>query len=213
MKRVKRVRAGTISRILGVLSSRDLLHSSGFFTGLNLGIGALVGGVIVSFIVLTEWLAGVVVDGEVLGAVRFAAPVLGALAAGFLLHRWFDEARGSGIPQTKAALVAKDGRIPFRVPFGKYLCGILTLGSGIPLGREGPSAQIGAGIASSVGEALKLDAEQRRQLVPVGTAAAIAAAFNTPIAAILFSLEEIVGDLHARVLGSVVLSAVASWLV
>ena len=213
MKPMKRIRAGSITRALGVFSSRDFLHSSGFFTGLNLGIGALVGGVIVSFIVLTEWLAGVVVDGEVLGAVRFAAPVLGALAAGFLLHRWFDEARGSGIPQTKAALVAKDGRIPFRVPFGKYLCGILTLGSGIPLGREGPSAQIGAGIASSVGEALKLDAEQRRQLVPVGTAAAIAAAFNTPIAAILFSLEEIVGDLHARVLGSVVLSAVASWLV
>ena len=99
------------------------------------------------------------------------------------------------------------------MPFGKYLCGVLTLGSGIPLGREGPSAQIGAGIASSVGEALHLDTEQRRQLIPVGTAAAIAAAFNTPIAAILFSLEEIVGNLHARVLGSVVLSAVASWLV
>ena len=208
-----RILTRTASRVLETLSSRAFLRSSGFFTGLNLGIGALVGGAIVSFIVVTEWLAGVVVEGEVLGVVRFAAPVLGALAAGFLLHRWFDEARGSGIPQTKAALVAKDGRIPFRVPFGKYLCGVLTLGSGIPLGREGPSAQIGAGIASSVGEALHLDAEQRRQLVPVGTAAAIAAAFNTPIAAILFSLEEIVGNLHARVLGSVVLSAVASWLV
>ena len=202
-----------LSRVVEVLSTRDVFHRPGFFTGLNLGIGALVGGVIVSFIVVTEWLADIVVHGPALGAARFAAPVLGALAAGFLMVRWFEGARGSGIPQTKAALVAKDGRIPFRVPFGKYLCGVLTLGSGIPLGREGPSAQIGAGIASSVGEALKLDIEQRRQLVPVGTAAAIAAAFNTPIAAILFSLEEIVGDLHARVLGSVVLSAVASWLV
>ena len=210
---MNRIRTGAISRVLGALSSREFLRSSGFFTGLNLGIGALVGGVIVSFIVVTEWLADIVVHGPALGAVRFAAPVLGALAAGFLMHRWFEGARGSGIPQTKAALVAKDGRIPFRVPFGKYLCGVLTLGSGIPLGREGPSAQIGAGIASSVGEALHLDTEQRRQLVPVGTAAAIAAAFNTPIAAILFSLEEIVGNLHARVLGSVVLSAVASWLV
>ncbi len=202
-----------LSRVVEILSTRDVFHRPGFFTGLNLGIGALVGGVIVSFIVVTEWLADIVVHGPALGAARFAAPVLGALAAGFLMVRWFEGARGSGIPQTKAALVAKDGRIPFRVPFGKYLCGVLTLGSGIPLGREGPSAQIGAGIASSVGEALKLDTEQRRQLVPVGTAAAIAAAFNTPIAAILFSLEEIVGDLHARVLGSVVLSAVASWLV
>jgi len=210
---MSRFRTRTLSRILEALSSREILRRSGFFTGLNLGIGALVGGVIVSFIVVTEWLADIVVHGPALGAFRFAAPVLGALAAGFLMHRWFEGARGSGIPQTKAALVAKDGRIPFRVPFGKYLCGVLTLGSGIPLGREGPSAQIGAGIASSVGEALHLDTEQRRQLVPVGTAAAIAAAFNTPIAAILFSLEEIVGNLHARVLGSVVLSAVASWLV
>ena len=159
------------------------------------------GAVIVSFIVVTEWLTEVMIHGQALGAVRFAAPVLGALAAGFLMHRWFGEARGSGIPQTKAALVANDGRIPFRTAFGKYVCGVLTLGAGIPLGREGPSAQIGAGIASSVGEALGLDTEQRRQLIPVGTAAAIAAAFNTPIAAILFSLEEIVGNLHARVLG------------
>lgn len=210
---MSRIGTALRSRFREVRSSRDFLLRPGFFTGLNLGIGALVGGVIVSFIVVTEWLADIVVHGPALGAFRFAAPVLGALAAGFLMHRWFEGARGSGIPQTRAALVAKDGRIPFRVPFGKYLCGVLTLGSGIPLGREGPSAQIGAGIASSVGEALKLDTEQRRQLVPVGTAAAIAAAFNTPIAAILFSLEEIVGNLHARVLGSVVLSAVASWLV
>ena len=201
------------ARTFGFLSSRDLRRRPGFFTGLTLGIGALVGGTIVAFIVLTERLADVVIHGPDLGGLRFAAPVLGALAAGFLMHRFFGEARGSGIPQTKAALVARDGRIPFRVPFGKFLCGVLTLGSGIPLGREGPSAQIGAGMASSVGEALGLDAEQRRQLVPVGAAAAIAAAFNTPIAAILFSLEEIVGNLHARVLGSVVLSAVASWLV
>ena len=210
---MSRVRARMVSRIAEALSSREFLRSSGFFTGLNLGIGALVGAVIVSFIVVTEWLTEVMIHGQALGAVRFAAPVLGALAAGFLMHRWFGEARGSGIPQTKAALVANDGRIPFRTAFGKYVCGVLTLGAGIPLGREGPSAQIGAGIASSVGEALGLDTEQRRQLIPVGTAAAIAAAFNTPIAAILFSLEEIVGNLHARVLGSVVLSAVASWLV
>ncbi len=201
------------ARVRERLSAGALASRPGFFTGLTLGIGALVGAVIVAFIVLTEQLAELVLHDPTLGAARYAAPVLGALAAGFLMHRWFGEARGSGIPQTKAALVARDGRIPFRVPFGKFLCGVLTLGAGIPLGREGPSAQIGAGVASSVGETLGLDQEQRRQLVPVGAAAAIAAAFNTPIAAILFSLEEIVGNLHARVLGSVVLSAVASWLV
>ena len=127
MSRV-RVRVHMVSRIAEALSSREFLRSSGFFTGLNLGIGALVGAVIVSFIVVTEWLTEVMIHGQALGAIRFAAPVLGALAAGFLMHRWFGEARGSGIPQTKAALVANDGRIPFRTAFGKYVCGVLTLG-------------------------------------------------------------------------------------
>ena len=129
---MSRVRTRMVSRIVEALSSRDLLRRSGFFTGLNLGIGALVGAVIVSFIAVTEWLTDVMIHGQALGAIRFAGPVLGALAAGFLMHRWFGEARGSGIPQTKAALVANDGRIPFRVPVGKYLCGVLTLGAGIP---------------------------------------------------------------------------------
>ncbi len=195
------------------IASGDLLERPGFFTALHLAVGAVVGGAIVCFIVVTEALADFVVHGEGLGNLRYAAPVLAALVSGFLLARWFGDARGSGIPQTKAALLAGGGRIPFSVVVGKFLCGGLTIGSGIPLGREGPSAQIGAGIASTFGSLLKLDGERRRQLVPVGTAAAIAAAFNTPIAAILFSLEEIVGNLHARVLGSVVLSAVASWLV
>ena len=201
------------ARLFLSLKRKDLFDRPGFFTGLTIGIGALVGGVIVLFMTVTEVLAETVLHGTALGAARYAAPMAGALVAGLLLHRWFGEARGSGIPYTRAALVAQDGRIPFRVPFGKFLCGALTLGTGIPLGREGPSAQIGAGVASSVGEALHLDNDKRRQLIPVGTAAAIAAAFNTPIAAILFSLEEIVGNLHARVLGSVVLSAVAGWLV
>ncbi len=192
---------------------QEFFDRPGVFTGLTIGIGALVGGVIVLFMTVTEVLAEAVLHAPSLGALRYAAPAVGALIAGLLMYRWFEDARGSGIPYTRAALVAQDGRIPFKVPFGKFLCGALTLGSGIPLGREGPSAQIGAGIASSVGTALKITGAKRRQLIPVGTAAAIAAAFNTPIAAILFSLEEIVGNLHARVLGSVVLSAVAGWLV
>ncbi len=188
-------------------------ETPGFFTGLTIGIGALVGGAIVLFIIVTERLSEAVVHGDLLGNARFAAPIVGTLIAGILLYRWFGEARGSGVPQTRMALVARDGRIPFSVAIGKFLCGALTIGSGVPLGREGPSVQIGAGLASSVGERFQLDSARRRELIPVGTAAAIAAAFNTPIAAILFSLEEIVGNLHARVLGSVVLSAVASWLV
>ena len=195
------------------VESRGLLRRSRFSTGLDLGVGALVGAVISGFVVATHWLGEWVVEGGALGPFRYAAPVAGTLVAGVLMHRWFREARGSGVPQTKAALVAAGGRIPFRVPLGKLLVGTITLGSGVPLGREGPSAQIGAGLASSIGAALGVDAERRRQLVPVGAAAAVAAAFNTPIAAILFALEEIVGNLHARLIGSVVLGSVASWVV
>src|SRR6266478_5623667 len=84
---------------------------------------------------------------------------------------------------------------------------------GLPLGREGPAVQVGAGIASVLGRKLGLRPEKVKALVPVGAAAAIAAAFNTPLAAVLFALEEVVGDMHAPVLGSVVLASATSWAV
>jgi CIC family chloride channel protein len=72
---------------------------------------------------------------------------------------------------------------------------------------------VGAGIASVLGRSSKLTNEKVRALVPVGAAAALAAAFNTPIAAVLFSLEEVLGNLHAPVLGSVVLGSATPWMV
>jgi H+/Cl- antiporter ClcA len=112
-------------------------------------------------------------------------------------------ALGSGVPQTKAALFARDGFISLRTVLGKFFCTATTLASGIPLGREGPSVQVGAGIGSVLGRWLGLRPEKVKALIPVGAAAAIAAAFNTPMAAVLFSLEEVVGDMHAPILGSV----------
>jgi CIC family chloride channel protein len=139
--------------------------------------------------------------------------VAGSLGIGYLLYRYFPNARGSGVPQTKAALFAREGRITLRTVLGKFFCTSATLASGIPLGREGPSVQVGAGIGSVLGRLLGLSNEQVKKLIPVGAAAAIAAAFNTPLAAVLFSLEEIVGDLHAPVIGAVVLASATSWMV
>jgi CIC family chloride channel protein len=130
---------------------------------------------------------------------------------GFLLFRYFPNARGSGVPQTKAALFARNGFISLRTVLGKFFCTAATLASGIPLGREGPSVQVGAGIASVLGRWLGLRPEKVKALIPVGAAAAIAAAFNTPMAAVLFSLEEVMGDLNAPILGSVVLASATSW--
>jgi chloride channel protein, CIC family len=138
-------------------------------------------------------------------------PAAGSLAMGYLLYRFFPDARGSGVPQTKAALFAREGKITLSTVLGKFFCTSATLASGIPLGREGPAVQVGGGIASVLGRALGLRPEKVKALIPVGAAAAIAAAFNTPLAAVLFALEEVVNDLHAPVLGSVVLASATSW--
>ncbi len=180
---------------------------------LSLLIGALVGLVIVAFILLTGRLAARMYPPGGSGWNRILAPTLGSLVTGFLLWRYFPLARGSGIPQTKFALFVNEGRISLRTVLGKFFCCSASLASGIALGREGPSAQIGAGLASVLARRLGLSQERVKALVPVGCSAALAAAFNTPIAGVLFSLEEVMGDLHASVLGTAVLSSATSWMV
>jgi CIC family chloride channel protein len=180
---------------------------------LSLVIGALVGLVVVAFILVTGRLAARLYPAGGSGLRRVAMPVLGALVTGVLLYRWFPDARGSGIPQTKAALFLRNGYISLRTVLAKFFLCSTSLASGIALGREGPAVQIGAGLASVIARRLGLSPQYVKALLPVGSAAALAAAFNTPIAAVLFSLEEIVGDLHAPVLGSVVLASATSWMV
>ena len=186
-------------------------HEDQVFLVLALVIGAFTGLAVVAFILLTERMGMRLYPAGGAPWRRFLFPVSGSLAIGYLLFRYFPDARGSGVPQTKAALYAREGRIALRTVLGKFFCTSATLASGIPLGREGPSVQVGAGIASVLGRSLGLRPEKVKALLPVGAAAAIAAAFNTPLAAVLFALEEIVGDLHAPVLGSVVLASATSW--
>ena len=183
------------------------------FLVLALIIGALTGLAVVAFILLTERMGMRLYPAGGAPWRRLLFPVVGSLGIGYLLYRYFPNARGSGVPQTKAALFAREGRITLRTVLGKFFCTSATLASGIPLGREGPSVQVGAGIASVLGRSLGLRSEQVKNLIPVGAAAAIAAAFNTPLAAVVFSLEEIVGDLHAPVMGAVVLASATAWMV
>jgi len=173
----------------------------------------IVGLTVVAFLLLTGRLAARMYPPDSAAWRRVLIPIAGSLAGGFLLFRYFPNARGSGIPQTKFALFIQDGYISLRTVLGKFLCCSVSLASGIALGREGPSVQIGAGIASVIGRRFGLSPANVRALVPVGCSAALAAAFNTPIAAVLFSLEEILGDMHAPVLGSVVLASATSWMV
>jgi CIC family chloride channel protein len=180
---------------------------------LSLVIGAVVGLVVVAFIVLTGRLAVRMYPPGGAPWRRVLVPTLGSLVTGFLLFRYFPFARGSGIPQTKYALFVEDGRITMRTVIGKFVCCCTALASGVSLGREGPSVQVGAGIASVISRRLGVSRTLVKSQVVSGSAAALAAAFNTPIAAVLFALEEITGDLHAPVLGSVVVASATAWMV
>jgi len=140
----------------------------------------------------------------------FLAPMLTGLVIAFLVIRFFPRARGSGVNQTKAALYIYDGYIPISTVVGKFLTSALAIGSGQSLGPEDPSLQIGAGLASALGRRLKLSREKLRLIAPVGAAAGLAAAFNAPITAVLFVIEEVIGRWTAGILGAVVLAAISS---
>lgn len=134
-------------------------------------------------------------------------PTLGGLAAGALLTWVAPGARGSGIPQVKQAFATEGGRVRFRDAVGKFFIGALNIGSGASLGREGPTVQICAGATNLVARLTRLRPVNVRRLTPVGVAAGIAAAFNAPIAAVTFTIEEIVGTLDQSVLSGVVIAA------
>jgi chloride channel protein, CIC family len=140
----------------------------------------------------------------------FMAPMLTGLVIAFLVVRFFPRARGSGVNQTKSALYIYDGYIPMPTVIGKFITSALAIGSGQSLGPEDPSLQIGAGLASALGRRLKLSREKLRLIAPVGAAAGLTAAFNAPITAVLFVIEEVIGRWTAGILGAVVLSAISS---
>ena len=135
-------------------------------------------------------------------------PGLGGLIVGYLIKNWAPEAAGSGIPQTKAAYFLKFGRIRFRAAVSKFILGTVSIGTGASLGREGPTVQLSAAIASWVGRWFGLAPRQVMNLIPLGCAGGIAAAFNTPLAAIVFAIEEIMGDLKHRAFAGIVMVAV-----
>lgn len=135
--------------------------------------------------------------------------VIGAsLVCGWLIARVCPEAAGSGIPQLKAAFWKDFGYVPWRVAAVKFAGGVLSIGGGVSLGREGPSVQLGGTLSSGLSGLFGAAKQRRREPCAAGAAAGLAAAFNTPLAAITFVLEEIIGDMNSRVLSGVVLAAI-----
>lgn len=199
----------TLNRTMQQLRLRE--HQ--LFLALTVVVGVLAGLSAVLFTVAIDWTTRLLFGVDPTMTRLFVVPVAVSLVTGVLLARVFPDVRGSGVPQTEAAYHLRSGVIPGRVPLGKFITGVLCIGSGHSMGREGPSVQIGAGLASVVGRWVPLSPARVKDLVPVGAAGALAAAFNTPVAAVLFALEEIIGDLNATLLGSAVVASVASVVV
>ena len=194
---------------------RSVFREDRLFLILSVFIGVFSGLAVVCFRFAIDWsrlyLLG---TGAVLTPVRMLlAPTLAGLVIAVLVIHFFPRARGSGVNQTKAALYIFNGNIPIRTAIGKFITSALAIGSGHSLGPEDPSLQIGACIASLVGRKMRLQRDRMRLIAPIGAAAGLAAAFNAPISAVLFVIEEVIGRWTAGILGSVVLSAVSSVVV
>ena len=121
-----------------------------------------------------------------------------ALAA-WLVRRFSPHASGSGIPQVEAVLQEELPPEPVGLIMVKFFGGLLAIGSGLALGREGPSVQMGAGIAHLVGLVFKRGWPDCRVLLAAGAGAGLATAFNAPIAGAIFVLEELVRRFEPRI--------------
>lgn len=222
----------TIAEILGVKRKQlaDALGNSGLGPGglalprfgsaqrfllLSILIGVFSGLLVVCFHFLIEFISwntlGVPTGESMVYTLLF--PPLGAFVSVLLIREVFPLAAGSGINNTKSAIYISDGYVPFQSIAGKLLACSISIGSGTSLGPEDPALQMGAGVASYIGRRFRLAREHMRLIAPVGAAAGIAAAFNTPITAVLFVIEEVIGSWNAGVLGSIVLAAVSSVVV
>jgi CIC family chloride channel protein len=140
-------------------------------------------------------------------------PLLGALPVGLLVTRVAPEAKGHGVPEIMEAEAVRGGRIRPVVVLAKCVASALCIGSGGSVGREGPIAQIGAALGSTLGQWFRVSDERIKLLVVCGSAAGIAATFNAPIAGVFFALEVILGDFSAGAFGTVVLSSLVASVV
>src|SRR5689334_22225879 len=194
---------------------RFVFREERFFLILSVFIGIFSGLAVVCFRFAIDLSRIYLLGGEIAASPwrLILAPTLARLVIAILVIHFFPGSRGSGVNQTKAALYIFNGYIPFRTAIGKFITASLAIGSGHSLGPEDPSLQIGAGLASALGRRLHLSRDRMRLIAPVGAAAGLGAAFNAPISAVLFVIEEVIGRWSAGILGSVVRSAVSSVVV
>ena len=149
----------------------------------------------------------------------FVLAPLGLAAVAWTTRRFFPGSQGSGIPQTIAALQIGDeptrGRLlSVRIAAGKLALTLIGLLSGASVGREGPTVQIGAAIMHSLGRLTRFSRiEAQRGLILAGGAAGVAAAFNTPLAGVVFAIEEMSRSFESRTSGTVLTAVIVAGIV
>jgi CIC family chloride channel protein len=131
----------------------------------------------------------------------------GCAIAGWLVQRFAPEAAGSGIPQVKAALGGRPMVAALGLAITKMLATVLTLGSGLTLGRQGPTVQVGAALAAQLSYWIPTSPDYRRQAIAAGAGAGLAAGFNAPIAGVLFVIEELLQDVSGLTMGPAILAS------
>jgi chloride channel protein, CIC family len=119
--------------------------------------------------------------------------------AAWLVRRYSPQASGSGIPHVEAVVSGELPPAPFRLLPVKFFGGLLAIGTGLALGREGPSVQMGASLGHLLGVVLRRNWRDCSVLLAAGAGAGLATAFNAPIAGAVFVLEELVRRFDTRI--------------
>ncbi len=135
---------------------------------------------------------------------------LGGLISGLLVFKIAPETRGSGIPYVKLTLARLGKGTRIRSIIVKFLAGLAGIGTGLSLGREGPSVQLGAGAGALVAKICKKRGTNQHNLIASGAGAAIGATFNAPIAGTIFVLEELTQSFSPSTLFPVLISTVSA---
>lgn len=135
---------------------------------------------------------------------------LGGLISGVLVFKFAPETKGSGIPFVKMVMARMGNITRVRTIVVKFFAGVAGIGTGLSLGREGPSVQLGAGAGALVGKIFKMKGTDQGKLIAAGAGSAIGATFNAPIAGTIFVLEELVNKFSASLLFPVLVATVTA---
>lgn len=171
---------------------------------LSIVVGAFVGLVGAAFRILLSfldsWRTYLIERAHALGSIGVPMVVVGIAVCGaiaaWLVFRVAPEASGSGIPHVEHELKTGSVGNPLPTIIVKFIGGILAIGGGFALGREGPTVQMGGGIGQLIGRAFGTSLDESRTLLAAGAGAGLATAFNAPIAGSVFVLEELFGSFN-----------------